>query len=116
WISSPFQLALWETLLATTVLTLLAILFEGWPKVPWTVGLASAFAYSGVIGTALGFWAMAVVNRSVPASTTSLGILATPVVGIAISAFVLGERIDMQLIAATTLIVAGIAMGTSRAA
>ena len=113
WVSTPFQLALWEVLLATAILTILALVFEGQPQIAWTPALALAFAYSGVIGTALGFWAMAVVNRSVPASTTSLGILVTPVVGIAISAIVLGERFDTGLIVATAMILLGIAIGTT---
>jgi len=78
----------------------------------WTKQLVFGFGYSGLIGTALGFWAMAVVNRSLPATVTSLGILATPVVGIASSAFFLGERIDLPLILATTIILSGIALGT----
>jgi drug/metabolite transporter (DMT)-like permease len=113
WISTPFQLALWEVLLAASILTILALVFEGPPRIAWTVELALAFAYNGVIGTALGFWAMAVVNSQVPATTTSLGTLATPVVGMAISALFLGERIDAGLIAAATMIILGIAIGTT---
>ncbi|MFX5494374.1 hypothetical protein ABTD62_21770, partial [Acinetobacter baumannii] len=55
---------------------------------------------------------MAVVNRSVPATTTSLGILGTPVVGIVGSALVLGETIDLTLIVATAMILTGVAIGT----
>jgi drug/metabolite transporter (DMT)-like permease len=40
--------------------------------------------------------------------------LATPVVGIAISTLVMGEAIDHALIAAMTMIVTGIAIGTMR--
>lgn len=112
WISTPFQLVFWETLLAATILLVLASWFEGPPRIIWTKQLAFGFGYSGLIGTALGFWAMAVVNRSLPATVTSLGILATPVVGIASSAVFLGERIDLPLILATTIILFGIALGT----
>jgi drug/metabolite transporter (DMT)-like permease len=55
---------------------------------------------------------MAVVNRSLPATTTSLGILATPVVGVICSTVALGERIDASLVIALILILAGIAIGT----
>jgi drug/metabolite transporter (DMT)-like permease len=57
---------------------------------------------------------MTMVNRALPAITTSLGTLATPVVGIAISTLVMGEAIDHALIAAMMMIVAGIAIGTMR--
>jgi drug/metabolite transporter (DMT)-like permease len=113
WILTPFQLVLWEALLAASILTVLAFVFEGAPRIAWNPKLAVAFAYSGAIGTALGFWAMAVVNRQVPATTTSLGVLATPIIGLAISALFLGERIDAGLIASTAMILLGIAIGTT---
>lgn len=113
WTSTPFQLVFWEALLAAIVLTALALTFEGPLRIVWSARLAATFAYSGVIGTALGFWAMAAVNRQVPATTTSLGVLATPIVGMTISALFLGERIDADLVASTAMILLGIAIGTT---
>jgi drug/metabolite transporter (DMT)-like permease len=107
WIATPFQLVFWEVLLATVVLTALAAVFEGRPTIIWTTRLVVALGYSGIVGNVLGFWAMTVVNRSVPATTTSIGILATPVVGIASSAILLGEMVDTQLIIAATMILLG---------
>jgi drug/metabolite transporter (DMT)-like permease len=112
WVSTPFQLVLWEVLLATVVLAGLAYLIEGVPNVAWTPSLLLGVAYSSVLGTALGYWAMAMVNRSLPAMTTSLGLLATPVVGTAGAAFMLGEPITLSLICAMVLIIGGIAVGT----
>jgi drug/metabolite transporter (DMT)-like permease len=113
WISTPFQLVFWEALLAAILLAGLALCFEGPPPhIVWTTELTLSFIYSGVVGTALGFWAMAVVNRSVPAAVTSLGILATPVVGIVSSVLMLGESVSLPLIVATVLILSGIAIGT----
>ena len=82
------------------------------PRIAWSPRLAGAFVYSGIFGTALAYWAMAEVNRSLPATTTSLGILATPVVGVICSTVALGERIDASLLIAMALILAGIAIGT----
>jgi drug/metabolite transporter (DMT)-like permease len=112
WLSTPFQLAFWQTLLASTVLSMLAFLFDGVPQIVWSPRLAGAFLYSGIFGTALAYWAMAVVNRSLPATTTSLGILATPVVGVICSTVALGERIDASLVIAMVMILSGIAIGT----
>ncbi len=70
--------------------------------------------YGGVCGTALAYWAMAMVNRSLPAAaTTSLGLLATPVVGTISAAIALGEPIAPVLLVAMILIVGGIAVGTA---
>ena len=112
WIATPFQLVFWQALLATILLTILALIIEGELHIVWSNTLIMWFAYSGLVGTALGFWAMTVVGRSVPATTTSLGILATPVVGIASSAAFLGEQVDQALLIAATMIIVGIGIGT----
>src|SRR5207237_10769702 len=75
-------------------------------------GVAGPVLYGGIGGPALAHWAMVVANRSPPAVTTSLGLLATPVVGVATSAIFLGEAIGTSLIIAMTMILAGIAIGT----
>jgi drug/metabolite transporter (DMT)-like permease len=112
WISTPFQLVFWQILLATLVVSVLALIKDGVPHPAWTPQLAGLFFYSGIVGTALAYWAMATVNRSLPAVVTSLGLLATPVVGVASSAILLGETIQIDLIVAMLLILGGIAIGT----
>lgn len=52
------------------------------------------------------------VNRSIPAVTTSLGILATPIVGIFASMIALNEPFDATLLVALLLIIGGIMLGT----
>lgn len=111
WIATPLQLVLWQTLLAAVVLSVLALAFEGLPHYRLGTGALWALAYNGVIGTALGYWAMTVVNRRLPATTTALGVLATPVVGIGLAAIVLGEAVDPVLVVSAMLILAGIAIG-----
>jgi drug/metabolite transporter (DMT)-like permease len=112
WISTPFQLVFWQALLATAILSTLALSIDGMPRVIWTPALSGAFLYAGICGTALAHWAMVMVNRSLPAVTTSLGLLATPVVGVATSAIWLGEPINVSLIAAMVMILGGIGIGT----
>jgi drug/metabolite transporter (DMT)-like permease len=55
---------------------------------------------------------MSMVNRSLPAVTTSLGLLATPVLGIISAAIVLNETLEPSLFIAMALIIGGIALGT----
>jgi drug/metabolite transporter (DMT)-like permease len=112
WVSTPFQLTFWQTLLAGVVSSLIALAVDGPPSVDWTPPLAAEIAFAGVFGTALAYWAMAVANRSLPAVTTSLILLATPVVGVVCSAIFYGEVIGPSLIASMTMILGGIAMGT----
>jgi drug/metabolite transporter (DMT)-like permease len=54
---------------------------------------------------------MSMVNRSLPAVTTSLGLLATPVLGIASAAVALNEPLEPSLFLAMALIIGGITLG-----
>ncbi|MHC4041843.1 DMT family transporter [Bradyrhizobium sp. 23AC] len=112
WIASPLQLLFWQLLVATGVLSTLAMVIDGLPHVEWSWRLAMLFLYSGLIGSALAYWAMSMVNKSISALTTSLGTTGTPLVGIASAAILLGEPIDMSLAVAAGLIVAGIGLAT----
>jgi drug/metabolite transporter (DMT)-like permease len=112
WISTPFQLVFWQALLATVLLSALALGIDGLPQIVWTPKLTGAFLYGGICGTALAHWAMVTVNRSLPSVTTSLGLLATPVMGVVMSAIFLGEPVSTSLICAMAMILGGIAIGT----
>ena len=116
WIASPFQLLVWQVLVATIVLTPIALIVEGWPAVSWSPRLVVLFLYSGIIASTLAYWAMSMVNRSLPASTTALGTTATPLVGIAAAALILGEPVDLSLAIAATLIIGGIVLNTTAGA
>lgn len=113
WSATPLQLVPWQTILAAGVLTAVAIGLEGSPRISLSAPAVAALLYNGAIGTALGFWAMTVVNKELPAMVTSLGVLATPVVGIVLSAVLLHEGLDTALIVSSVLILAGIAVGTA---
>lgn len=112
WLATPFQLVLWQALLAAVSLTLVAIVLEGPPRVSLSARAMAALIYNGVIGTALGYWAMAEVNKALPAVVTSLGLLGTPVVGLGLSVLLLGERADPTLVISGLLILAGILLGS----
>jgi len=114
WTATPFQLVLWQTLLAGTVLSMLALIFEEAPQMVLSNRALSALIYNGAIGTALGFWAMTSVNKELPATSASFGVLGTPVVGIGFSALILGEPVDAKLVCSALMILVGIVLGMSR--
>jgi len=58
---------------------------------------------------------MAMAGRSLPAVTTSLCLLATPVVSVLIATFWLGETLTASLAIAIVLILGGVAIGTTPA-
>lgn len=111
WHSAPFDLVPWEMLLATVILLPLAWTFAGPPAFAWTTPVAGMLLYAGIPGTALAYWAIAMASRSLPAVTTSLGLLATPVVSIVVATLWLGEGPSISLVVAIVLILGGVALG-----
>jgi drug/metabolite transporter (DMT)-like permease len=112
WISTPFQLVFWQVLLAAAVLSAIALIVEGPPRIVWSGRLVALLLYSGIVCTAFANWALTMVNRSLPAVTTSLCLLATPLLGIVSATLMLDEPLEPSLFLAMTLIIGGIALGT----
>ena len=115
WISTPFQLVFWQVLLAAVLLSVTALIVEGLPRIAWSWRLLSLLLFSGIICTAFANWSMTMVNRSLPAVTTSLWLLATPLLGIFSATLILKEPLEPSLLVAMTLIIGGIALGTTAA-
>ncbi len=112
WHASPFQLVFWQLLLAASLSAIVALCIEGIPNITFTSSLIWQLGYSALFSTAFGFWGMTVINRLLPAVVTSLGLLVTPIIGIAFSLYMLGEEIDTQLILSGACILFGIALGS----
>lgn len=116
WRATPFELLPWETMLATGILAVLALTVSGGvPEVTWTPPLILLVLYAGIPGSALAYWAVAMASRNLPAVTTSLGLLATPVVSVIASTVFLGEPLTPTLLVAVVLILGGVALGTAEA-
>jgi len=113
WRSTPFDLLPWEMLLATLVLLPLAWVVSGPPVFEWTPRLTALFVYAGLPGQALPYWAIAMAGRRLSAVTTSLGLLATPVVSIVVAMLWLDERPGLALLVAVALILGGVALGAT---
>ena len=113
WRGSPFALIPWEMLLATIVLVPIAFVLGGELSVSWDARLSVLLLYSAIPGTVLAYWAVATAGRLLPAVTTSLGLLGTPVVSVIIAGFWLGEAPTASLILAIVLILGGVALGST---
>lgn len=107
WDSSPLQLAPWQMVLAIPPLALLSWFGEDWSTIRWSGELTWILAYNGPLATAFCFWAVVSVNRALPATTTSLSLLAVPVAGVLASAIFLDEALTPTLLGGLLLILAG---------
>jgi drug/metabolite transporter (DMT)-like permease len=113
WQSTPFDLVPWEMLLATVLLTPLAFATSPPPLAHWEVRVIALLLYAGIPGTAVAYWATAAASRALPAVTTALGLLITPVLSTVIATLWLGEPITLSLVVAIVLILGGVALGTT---
>ena len=112
--ASALALAPWQALVAAALLLPLAIFFEG-AAPPIGASAAASLAYVGPVATAFAYWAVVEAGRHLRASTMSMALLATPSLGILLSAVTLGETIGPSLIAGVLLIAAGIRLATTAA-
>ncbi|HET9923307.1 MAG TPA: EamA family transporter [Methylomirabilota bacterium] len=106
----------WETLLATLALAPIALTIDPRPQVDWSSSLTLLLLYLGVAGTGVAYWAAATAGRLLPAVTTSLGLLATPMVSVITATLWLGEPLTVSHGAVIALVLAGVAIGAPRTA
>ena len=66
--------------------------------------------YGGIIGTAIGLWAVASAIRKIGAVTASVGLLGGPVYALTISVLFQGEALTLTLGGGLVLILSGIAL------
>jgi drug/metabolite transporter (DMT)-like permease len=113
WRSTPFVLIPWETLLTTVILIPIALASTPLPHVDWSPRFVLLLVYLGIPGTAVAYWAVAMASRHLPAVTTSLGLLATPVVSVITATLWLGEPVTLSLVLAIVLVLGGVAIGVT---
>lgn len=113
WRSTPFALIPWETLLSTALLAPIALTISPLPDVDWSPSFLGLLFYLGIVGTAVAYWAAATASRLLPAGTTSLGLLTTPVVSVITATLWLGEPLSLSLVVAIVLVLGGVAIGAT---
>jgi drug/metabolite transporter (DMT)-like permease len=113
WHGTPFELLPWEILLATVILLTVGFATTPFPAVDWNPRLVLMLLYAGIPGVTVAYWAVAMASRNLPAVTTSLGLLMTPVISVVTATLWLGETPTLSLIAAIVLILGGVALGAT---
>lgn len=106
WRSPMWSQVSGQILPAAAIMTALALVFER-RTTTLTPQLVAVLAWNALVPTILGFRAWANVLERLPVATVSQVLLISPVLGVALSAVVLGERVTGTLVAAAALTVAG---------
>lgn len=110
WQATPLELMPWQMLIAAAILLPLALIIEPRPQIVWGWPLAAIIAYNGPIASAFCYWAFVTVNRSLQATTTAVGSLGVPVVGVLSAALALGEPLTIAKLTGLALISAGVVL------
>jgi len=105
--SSALSLAPWQMLIAAILLLPMAVSVEGTLPAISPLG-AATLVYVAPVATAFAYWAVVEAGRRFAASTMSMALLATPGIGLLISAAVLKEPINASLVMGVVLTAAGI--------
>ncbi len=108
WARRPIELISWQLLVGTIPVIVYALYKNPQAHIIWDNTLLFSLIYSGVLATAFGYWGTVVISKELPPITTSLSLLAIPVIGLISSAFMLHETITLTLIVAMIFILLGL--------
>lgn len=109
WRASPLRTMPFQMLVGAALLAPAAMLFENAaPHVDWSPAFLMQLAYIGGGATCVAYWMIVEAARRMPAAQLSLGQLATPVLGVAASAWWAHETPGWVNLAGLALIVAGV--------
>jgi drug/metabolite transporter (DMT)-like permease len=106
----PARLLFWQATFGTPIFFLLSAVFERGAEVRLDAPIVAAILYQGVVVAGLGFIFWTVLMRRFNASRLGVFGFITPISGVLISYFLLGEPISNGLIAGMLLVGAGIAV------
>jgi drug/metabolite transporter (DMT)-like permease len=89
----PMAVAVWQVVIGLAVLSVLLPVFEGSLQLTQAhIGPILALIFAGVVGSGISNFLWFDIVRRLPATTASLGILSSPVIGVISSMLMLGER------------------------
>jgi drug/metabolite transporter (DMT)-like permease len=91
--ADPMGVAAWQVSISFLIIAACALIFEGAPRLQAIhVDALLAVAFTGFIGNGAAYALWFSVVPRLPAATSSLGVLGAPVIGVASSIMILGER------------------------
>ena len=83
--------------------------FEGIPDIRWTWVVVGIVAYQTTLATPLAVWGQLEAFRRLPAISVNLSLMATPVVGLLSSWWLVDEQLTLGVVAGLALLTAGVA-------
>ena len=105
--ADPMAVATWQVVVAFFVIGACMLIFEHGPDfhAAHTEGII-ATVLSGILGTGIAYGLWFSIIRKLPATTASLGVLGSPVIGVISSVLILGERPTISDVVGFALVLA----------
>jgi drug/metabolite transporter (DMT)-like permease len=108
WSRTPLELICWQLLLGTILVVSFVFVKQPHAEITWNSTLILSLLYNGALSSALGSWAIVIISKEFSPITTSLSLLAIPVVGVITSTILLHEHIALSMLIAMTCIISGL--------
>ncbi|MBL8703071.1 MAG: DMT family transporter [Alphaproteobacteria bacterium] len=116
WESPPLQLLAWQMGLAACWLLPAAAILEPDGRIAPTPESLLALLFLSLFVGPIGAWGAAAVARALPANVSSIGFLAAPLIGVAVSTLWLDERLGWDIVLGGSLILVGLAVAARKRA
>jgi drug/metabolite transporter (DMT)-like permease len=108
WMRSPLELVTWQLFVGAIPVTIVACFTAPWHTIVWNHTLILSLLYTGIFGSAFGYWGAITISKELPSTTASLSLLAVPVASLLFSAAILHEHITVPTLIAMILILSGV--------
>jgi drug/metabolite transporter (DMT)-like permease len=108
WYREPIELLPWQFLVALIPTALVCFIVDPRPHIIWNTEIILILSFTAIFTTAFAYWAFILVSKTLPITTTSMGLLAIPIISFFTSYFFTGEQITLNKIIAMLFILIGL--------
>lgn len=108
WHRPSHHLLPWQFLISVIPNALMAMYLDPHPVIRLTPVFWGSLAYTTILSSLIAYWLIIVITRNLPVITTSLLLLAVPVVGLLSSAIMTGEKLSLSIIISFVFIISGL--------
>ena len=108
--SNPLSAAAMQMLLSGAMLLVIATAGGEWSRLSFTTRSATAMLYLVLVGSIVGYSCFVYALKYLPVSTVSLYAYVNPIIAVVLGTLFLSEPFSLRIVAASALVVGGIAI------
>jgi len=108
WVRESHLLLPWQMLVSIIPSLSIALIFSPHPHIILTEKFLISISYSAILSSGVAYWLLIILSRQLSVITMSLILLATPVIGLLSSAFLVEEELTTNIIISLIFIIVGL--------